>query len=91
MFRRIWHFLQRRRAYRRLDSHTPKKTIDDIIEEYIDAGHYDMVALADALCLTPIELYTSAKRQAPNVRVRLSAEYRNEIERLRRSKYGHLC
>lgn len=81
MHSRMGHYLRRIRFLRQKPK--PKRTIDDIIEEYFDDGHVDMVALADALGFTPLELYKAANKQAAAVRCWLPKPYREQCEQHR--------
>ena len=88
MLRRIWHFLQRRRAYRQLDRRQPN--LDSAVRTYIDAGGRCMEELCDALCLTPFQLYYSvSESEKDNVRLNLNDENREELVHLILQKVHH--
>lgn len=85
MHSRLGHFIRRIKLLRSCNAppKTDRRTVDDIIEEYLDAGHVDMVALADALGFTPLELYKAANKQAAPVRCWLPKPYREQCEQHR--------
>jgi len=80
MHSRLGHFFRRLRFLFRKPAKTP--SYDNIVREYFDSGCQDVEELADALGMTPIELYSKVKREATDVRTRLPEKYQPEIRRI---------
>lgn len=80
MYSRMGHYLRRIRFLFRKPARFP--SYDDIVREYFDSGCSDVEALADALGMTPIELYCKVNRESGNIRVRLPEKYQPEIHRI---------
>lgn len=80
MHSRLGHFFRRLRFLFRKPAKTP--SYDNIVREYFDSGCHDVEELADALGMTPIELYSKVNREATDVRTRLPEKYQPEIRRI---------
>lgn len=80
MHSRLGHFIRRIKFLFRKPAKTP--SYDDIVREYFDSGCQDVEELADALGMTPIELYCKVNRESTDIRVRLPEKYQPEIRRV---------
>ena len=88
MFRLLLNYARRFLAYRQLNRQ--RKTLDDAVRSFIEAGDGRIEELCEALLISPIDLYESVSEdEKTNVRTRMSAENQRLLyEHIQRKLFG---